>query len=307
VAGFFHATVLKDEVAQLLSPKEGALVLDGTLGAGGHAEALLERGARVLGLDRDPAALAAARERLARFQDRFSAEQARFSQAKQVLAQRGIDGVDGAVLDLGVSSPQLEDAARGFSFAHDGPLDMRMGDEGETAADLIARLSEEELAAVLAEYGEESFARRVARAIKAAQPAPTRTAQLAAIVERAIPRKAWPRHIHPATKTFQALRIAVNSELEELAQFLADLPAILKTGGRAAIISFHSLEDRRVKQTFRDLCGRCTCPPKLPRCACGAGGNFELVTRKAVTASQAEVASNPRSRSAHLRAVQRVR
>jgi 16S rRNA (cytosine1402-N4)-methyltransferase len=283
-----------------LSPKEGALVLDGTLGAGGHAEALLERGARVLGLDRDPAALAAAGERLSRFGDRFSAERSRFSQAKDVLTRRGIAGVQGAVLDLGVSSPQLDDARRGFSFGNDGPLDMRMGDDGETAAELIARLDEEELEQILAEFGEEPFARRVARAIKQASPCP-------ALIARAIPRKAWPRHIHPATRTFQALRIAVNGELHELDRFLHDLPEILEVDGRAAIISFHSLEDRRVKQAFKALEGRCTCPPKLPVCACGAGGNFECLTQKAVVASDGEIAANPRSRSARLRAARRVR
>ncbi|MGC4122889.1 MAG: 16S rRNA (cytosine(1402)-N(4))-methyltransferase RsmH [Myxococcales bacterium] len=305
---FRHATVLRAEVAGLVSPKEGEVVLDGTLGGGGHSEALLEKGATVLGLDRDPAAIAAATTRLsARFAGRFSTEQARFSQAREVLDRRGLAGVDGAVLDLGVSSPQLDDPSRGFSFASDGPLDMRMGREGETVADLIARADEDELAEILEEFGEEPFARRVARAIKAAQPAPTRTAELAGIVSKAIPHKAWPKHIHPATRTFQALRIAVNRELDELDRFLADLPQILNVGGRAAIISFHSLEDRRVKQAFRNLEGRCTCPPKLPQCVCGAQGNFVSLTKKAVVASEDEVAANPRARSAHLRAVKRVR
>jgi 16S rRNA (cytosine1402-N4)-methyltransferase len=300
-----HATVLRQEVARLVSPKEGALVLDGTLGGGGHAEALLELGARVIGLDRDPSAIAFARERLARFGERFVAEQARFSKAREVLTAHGLDAVDGAVLDLGVSSPQFDDAERGFSFANDGPLDMRMGKDGETAQELIARLSEEELEQILEEYGEEPFARRVARAIKAG--APDGTGALAALVAGAIPRKAWPRHLHPATRTFQALRIAVNRELEELDAFLADLPALLRPGGRAAIISFHSLEDRRVKQAFRRLEGRCTCPPKLPVCGCDAGGNFQSLTKKAVTASDEELAANPRARSGRLRAVERVR
>ncbi|HEY3447324.1 MAG TPA: 16S rRNA (cytosine(1402)-N(4))-methyltransferase RsmH [Myxococcales bacterium] len=305
---FRHATVLKDEVAGLLSPKEGAVVLDGTLGGGGHAEALLEKGATVLGLDRDPAAIAAATTRLsARFGARFSTELARFSEAREVLARRGMPGVDGAVLDLGVSSPQIDDPERGFSFGNDGPLDMRMGREGQTAAELIAGADEAELEEILKEYGEEPFARRVARAIKSALPVPTRTAELADVVARAIPRKAWPKHIHPATRTFQALRIAVNRELDELDRFMADLPQILNVGGRAAVISFHSLEDRRVKQAFRNLEGRCTCPPKLPQCVCGARGNFESLTKKAVVASEDEVAANPRSRSARLRAVKRVR
>ncbi len=301
---FSHATVLRDEVVGLLSPKEGALVLDGTLGGGGHSEALLQSGARVLGLDRDPAAIAAASARLSRFGDRFCAELATFARAREVLDRRGIAAVDGVVLDLGVSSPQFDDPERGFSFSHDGPLDMRMG-EGETAAGLLVRLSERELAEVLEEYGEEPFARRIARAVKQASPSPTRTGELASLVASAIPRGSWPKHIHPATRTFQALRIAVNQELAQLDSFLADLPKLLGPGGRAAIISFHSLEDRRVKQAFRSLEGRCTCPPKLPTCVCGRAGGFRVLTKKSVTASEAELAQNPRARSAHLRAVER--
>jgi 16S rRNA (cytosine1402-N4)-methyltransferase len=303
---FRHATVLRDEVARLFEPLEGAVVLDGTLGGGGHAEALLDKGATVLGLDRDPRALSASRERLSRFGERFSCEEATFSQAPEVLSRRGIAAVDRAVLDLGVSSPQFDDAGRGFAFSQRGPLDMRMGSTGETARELLSRLSEEELAEVLHAYGEEPFARRVAKALKAADPLPETTTELAELVARAIPRKAWPKHVHPATRTFQALRIAVNRELDELDAFLAALPDLLKVGGRAAIISFHSLEDRRVKQAFRDLEGRCTCPPKLPVCACGAGGNFKLLTRKPIDPSEEEVARNPRARSAHMRAVEKV-
>ncbi len=304
---FRHATVLREEVARLLEPLEGALVLDGTLGGGGHSEALLEKGATVLGFDRDPRALEAARARLARFGQRFDAELATFSTAREVLTRRGIAAVDRAVLDLGVSSPQFDEAARGFAFSQKGPLDMRMGATGETARELIERLSEQELAEVLREYGEEPFARRVAKAIKTASPLPETTTELAELVAGAIPRKAWPKHVHPATRTFQALRIAVNRELEELDAFLAGLPELLKVGGRAAIISFHSLEDRKVKQAFRDLEGHCTCPPKLPVCACGAQGSFQVLTRKPIDPSDEEVARNPRARSAHLRAVEKVR
>lgn len=281
-------------------------MLDGTLGAGGHAEALLERGAAVLGLDRDPRALVAARARLERFGDRFAAVQASFSQARRVLDERGIEAVDGLVLDLGVSSPQVDEAARGFSFSKSGPLDMRMGDQGETAGELLERLDEAELERLLREYGEEPFARRIARALKAARPAPQTTRELADLVARAIPRKAWPKSIHPATRTFQALRIAVNRELDELDAVLASLPALLKRGGRAAIISFHSLEDRRVKQAFRDLEGHCTCPPGLPVCACESKGDFRVLTRKALTASPQELDANPRARSAKLRGIERL-
>ncbi|MFN7130766.1 MAG: 16S rRNA (cytosine(1402)-N(4))-methyltransferase RsmH [Myxococcales bacterium] len=302
-----HATVLRDEVARLLSPTEGALVLDGTLGAGGHSEALLEMGARVLGLDRDPSALAIARKRLAKYGDRFDCEQATFAEARQVLDRRGISAVRGLVLDLGFSSMQIDAAERGFAFAKEGPLDMRMGQSGETARGLLARVSEEELAGLLKEYGEEPFARKIARAIKSADPLPETTAGLAQLVGAAIPRKAWPKNIHPATRTFQALRIAVNAELEQLDAVLAQLPSLLEVGGRAAIISFHSLEDRKVKTAFRALEGRCICPPGLPVCGCGAQGTFVPLTKKAVVPTEEEALRNPRARSAKLRAVEKVR
>jgi 16S rRNA (cytosine1402-N4)-methyltransferase len=207
-------------------------------------------------------------------------------------------------MDLGVSSPQLDTPERGFSFQADGPLDMRMGRTGETAAELIARLSEPELAAVLRELGEEPFSRPIARALK--QDLPSTTLGAVESVKRAVPRKAWPSRVHVATRTFQALRIAVNDEVGELERVLSALPRLLVVGGRAAVIAFHSLEDRAVKQAFRALEGRCTCPPGLPVCACGAQGTFKVLTRRAVQASEAEVERNPRARSARLRAVERV-
>ena len=311
MTGFTHATVLRDEVVELLQPREGLLILDGTLGGGGHSEALLERGARVIGTDRDPRALAAARARLARFGEAFRAVRADFRDAEGVLRSLGIEKVDGALVDLGVSSPQLDQAERGFSFSRPGPLDMRMSGEGETLADLLERADVAELTRILREFGEEPFARPVARAIRAAvekHGARTLdTARLAEVVANAIPRKAWPRNIHPATRTFQALRIAVNDELGALAAWLEALPRVLAKDGRAAAISFHSLEDRMVKQAFQALSRTCTCPPGLPVCACGANPEFRPVTRKAVVASEAEVARNPRSRSARLRAVVKVR
>jgi 16S rRNA (cytosine1402-N4)-methyltransferase len=226
-----------------------------------------------------------------------------------VLSALGLASVDGALVDLGVSSPQLDDPQRGFSFRDAGPLDMRMGEEGETLAELLARIDERELARVLREYGEEPFARPVARAVKKAVDAGEAldTARLAEIVASAIPRRAWPRRIHPATRTFQALRIAVNDELGALAAWLDSLPSIVGPGGRAAAISFHSLEDRMVKERFRALTTACTCPPDLPVCACGAQAAFAPVTRKAIQAGEAEVAANPRARSARLRAVERLR
>ena len=311
-ATFRHESVLASEVVALLRPAQGRLLLDGTLGAGGHAELLLEGGAAVIGIDKDPRAVASATARLARYGEAFRAVRADFRDAKNVLTALGIAGVDGALVDLGVSSPQLDDPARGFSFRDSGPLDMRMAGEGETVAELLARVDERELARILSEYGEEPFARPVARAVKKAVAAlgpgeALDTARLAEIVSAAIPRKAWPRRIHPATRTFQALRIAVNDELGALAAWLESLPSFLKIGGRAAAIAFHSLEDRMVKERFRAFTRSCTCPPDLPVCACGARASFAPVTRKAVKASEEEVARNPRARSARLRAVERIR
>ncbi len=304
---FRHLTVLADEAVALLAPREGSLVLDGTLGGGGHSELLLTQGARVVGIDRDPRAIAAAIVRLERFGERFVARCARYSEAGAILREVGAEGADGLLLDLGVSSPQLDEEARGFSFQADAPLDMRMGDQGETAAELLARLDEEALANLLFELGEEPHSRRIARALKALPSSPTRTLELARAVERAIPRKAWPKRIHPATRTFQALRIAVNDELGELSRALEALPSLLHRGGRAAIISFHSLEDRRVKEAFRALEGECTCPPALPLCVCDkASAGFRILTRKAVVASEQELARNPRARSAKLRAIERL-
>jgi 16S rRNA (cytosine1402-N4)-methyltransferase len=306
---FVHESVLAREVVEVLRPQPGELFLDGTLGGGGHSGLLLEAGARVIALDKDPRALAAATARLARFGEAFRAVRSDFRDAKNVLAALGLSGVDGALVDLGVSSPQLDEAARGFSFSRPGPLDMRMGQEGETLEDLLRRIDERELARILKEYGEEPFARPIARAVKAAVAREEKldTARLAEVVAGAIPRKAWPRRIHPATRTFQALRIAVNDELGALAAWLDGLPSMLNPGGRAAAISFHSLEDRMVKERFRALTQACTCPPDLPICACGAKASFTAVTRKAVQASDDEVARNPRARSARLRAVEKLR
>jgi 16S rRNA (cytosine1402-N4)-methyltransferase len=306
---FRHDPVLAREVVALLRPAPGRIVLDGTLGGGGHAELLLAEGAHVIAVDRDPRAIAAATARLARYGEAFRAVRADFRDARNVLAALGIAGVDGALVDLGVSSPQLDDATRGFSFREAGPLDMRMGGEGETVAELLARADERELERILRDYGEEPFARPVARAIKRAVTAGEAldTARLAEIVAAAIPRRAWPRRIHPATRTFQALRIAVNDELGALAAWLDSLPSMLNIGGRAGAIAFHSLEDRMVKGRFRDLTRACTCPPDLPVCACGALASFEAITRKAVQASDEEIARNPRARSARLRVVERIR
>jgi 16S rRNA (cytosine1402-N4)-methyltransferase len=309
VSEFIHESVLAREVVELLRPEPGKLLVDCTLGAGGHALRFLEAGARVIGIDKDPRALAAAQARLARFGEAFRSVRADFRDAKNVLEALGIGPVDGILADLGVSSPQLDAAERGFSFSRPGPLDMRMGSAGETLADLLRRIDERELARILREYGEEPFARPIARTIKRAvdEGAPLDTAGLAELVAGAIPRKAWPRKIHPATRTFQALRIAVNDELGALAAWLEALPAMVAPGGRAAAISFHSLEDRMVKEKFRALAQACTCPPDLPVCACNAKASFAPVTKRPIVASEAEVAANPRARSAKLRAVEKLR
>jgi 16S rRNA (cytosine1402-N4)-methyltransferase len=304
-----HEPVLPRQVVELLRPGPDQLFLDGTLGGGGHAELFLQAGARVIGMDKDPRALAAATARLARYGEAFRAVRGDFRDAKNVLSALKLDGVDGALVDLGVSSPQLDDPARGFSFREGGPLDMRLGSEGQTLAELLARLDEHELARIVHEYGEERYARPIARAIKRAlaDGAPLDTARLAEVVAGAIPRKAWPPRIHPATRTFQALRIAVNDELGALATWLDALPALMRPGGRAGAISFHSLEDRAVKERFRALCQACICPPGMPVCGCGASATFRPVTRKAAVADPDELARNPRSRSARLRVVEKLR
>ena len=263
----------------------------------------------MIAIDKDPRAIAAAQARLARFGEAFRAVRADFRDAKNVLSALGIGAVDGALVDLGVSSPQLDEAERGFSFSRPGPLDMRMSGEGESLSDLLRRIDERELARILREYGEEPFARPIARAVKQAVEAGEGldTARLAEVVAGAIPRRAWPRRIHPATRTFQALRIAVNDELGALAAWLDALPSVLAPGGRAAAISFHSLEDRMVKERFRALTRACTCPPELPVCVCGARASFAALTRKPVVASDDEVARNPRARSAKLRGVEKLR
>jgi len=306
---FSHRPVLLRETVELLSPDPGKIFLDGTLGGGGHAEALLAAGARVIGLDQDPRALEAARSRLAPYGDRFTAEHSNFRDAAAVLEKHGLAQVDGALVDLGVSSAQLDVAERGFSFQRAGPLDMRMDPtSGAPLADRLAAWDEQELARILRDLGEERFARPIARRILSEyhRGAIADTAKLGEIVASAIPRKAWPRAIHPATRTFQALRLAVNDELGALADFLAALPRIVARSGRAAAIAFHSLEDRLVKQGLAKLATGCICPPALPVCACGRTAGWRVLTKKAVKASAEEEADNPRSRSARLRAAERL-
>lgn len=304
-----HEPVLFSEVLRLLEPNrpDGVLV-DATVGLGGHAEALLERhpAVRLIAIDRDPEALERSRERLSRFQDRVTFVRGRHESLIDILKQCGTGRVSGLLADLGVSSMQLDDASRGFSFRFEGPLDMRMGSEGRSAADLVNELDEWELMRVIREYGEEPMARRIAAAIVAARAeAPiTTTAKLAEVIRSV--KKARYNEIDPSTLTFQALRIATNEELIGLDRFVDDAVSVLEAGARVAIISFHSLEDRIVKRAFRRLAGQCTCPPNMPVCGCGAMTLVKVLTGRPVTASEEEEARNPRARSAKLRVAERV-
>jgi len=289
-----HVPVLQEEVVTLLRPRPGGRYLDATVGFGGHAEAILrtaEPTGVVFGIDRDAEILVLTQQRLAAFGARLVLRHGRYEALGQLVGPA--ERFDGILFDLGLSSLQLDAADRGFSFAHEGPLDMRMDrGTGATAAELLERVSERELADLIYKWGEERWSRRIARSIVTAQHERhiTTTSDLAAIVARSIPRRLWPRHIHPATRTFQALRIAVNEELVGLEQTLEGAARLLTLGGRAVAISFHSLEDRIVKQTWRRL---------------EAEGLVRVLTRRPVTPGEAEQAANPRSRSAKLRAVER--
>ena len=297
--------VLVSEVVELLAPERGGFFVDATVGAGGHARALLESGPEVelLGLDRDPDALALARERLAPFGNRVRLVPANFSDLESTL--EGLPAPDAILADLGVSSMQLEEAARGFSFRRDGPLDMRMSRSGRSAADVVATASADELSRIFFEYGEEWMAVKIARAIleERSRGPITSTRQLARLVAQT---KGDREKIDPATRVFQALRIEVNEELQSLSRFLAAAVEKLNAGGRLAVISYHSLEDRLVKEAFRRESGVCLCPPKLPVCVCGARRALDVLTRRPVRPSEAEVRRNPRSRSARLRAAAKI-
>jgi 16S rRNA (cytosine1402-N4)-methyltransferase len=293
-----HTSVLLAECLEFLNPKRGETFVDATLGLGGHTEAVLTTGAKVVGIDQDLEAIELAKTRLAKFGDDFSVIHANFSEIKQVITGQ----VDGILADLGVSSLQFDSETRGFSFRFDAPLDMRMdaNSDNPTAAELLETLSEFEIARIIYEYGEERFSRRIARNIvekrELGEPVQT-TKQLVRLIGNSKSKE----KIHPATRTFQALRIAVNGELDILQQFTVDCINKLKPNGRLAIISFHSLEDRIIKQAFQKFAGKCTCPPKFPQCFCGAEKKIEILTRKPVVPNEVEIDENPRARSAKLR------
>lgn len=304
---FHHLPVLLNECLDALDVKPNGIYLDCTLGGGGHSSEILKRldGGRLVGIDRDAEAIAAASARLAGLNPRaeFTAVRGNFHDAKALLSGLRIDALDGVLIDLGVSSHQLDERARGFSYHDDAPLDMRMdASQPLTAREIVNAWSEDELTRILRDYGEENWARQIARVICDRRPIET-TSQLVAVIDAAIPKKFRAKDgSHPARRTFQALRIAVNDELDPLAPALRDLVSLLRPGGRIAVIAFHSLEDRIVKNCFRELANPCICPKNLPVCVCGRKPALRLLTRKPITASEEELAGNPRARSATLRA-----
>jgi 16S rRNA (cytosine1402-N4)-methyltransferase len=307
-----HSSVLLYESIEMLGARDGGIFVDATLGLGGHAEAILDASTDsvLIGIDQDNEALELAKARLARFGPRFYAAQSNFYDIAKVVDDAGFGKPDGIMADLGVSSLQLDSESRGFSFRFDAPLDMRMdrSSGGETAADLLARTSAEELANIIYRYGDERASRKIARWIIERRDAGTpieTTFELAELVRRAV--KGNPKNrTHPATRTFQALRIAVNRELEILEQFIFDSVDLLKTNGVLVVIAFHSLEDRIVKRAFQRLSGKCQCPPRIPQCVCGASKKIEILTRKPVVATDAERDVNSRSYSAKLRACRKL-
>ncbi len=306
MTGAPHQPVLYHEIIHALRPINKGFYVDGTLGAGGHARGILEAckpDGRLLGFDVDPQALALARETLAPYGQRARLMQASYDSLTERLREIGWNGVDGILLDLGLSSMQLDTPERGFSFQQDAPLDMRFDPASPTtAADLVNNLPQDELADLIYRNGEERASRRIARAIVKARPLQT-TRQLAAVIETVLPRKG---RIHPATQTFQALRIAVNQELERVENVLPQAVAALKSDGRLAVISFHSLEDRIVKEYFRRESRDCICPPRQPVCTCGHKATLKEITRKPITPGEAEIAANPRARSAKLRIAEKL-
>ncbi|MBD5146821.1 MAG: 16S rRNA (cytosine(1402)-N(4))-methyltransferase RsmH [Ruminococcus sp.] len=304
---FYHLPVLLDEVLAGLDIKPDGVYIDGTCGGGGHSSEIAKRlsGGTLVGIDRDPDAVKAASERLAPYG--FKVARGNYSDITDIARENGISAADGILLDLGVSSHQLDTEERGFSYHGNAPLDMRMSQEGQTAADLVNTLAEEELSRILFEYGEEKFSRRIAGEIvrrRADKPIET-TGELADIVGSSVPAK-FKRDKNPCRKTFQALRIAVNCEFEHLDRGLDEAFELLKTGGRLCVITFHSLEDRIVKQRFASFCKGCICPPDFPQCVCGRTPRGRLVNRKPVEASQDELERNPRSRSAKLRVIEKL-
>ena len=300
-----------DECLEALAIKPDGIYLDGTLGRAGHSLEIVKRltTGRLIGIDRDETAIAAAQERLADYADRVTLVHSNFDRVGEILDELGIDGADGMLFDLGVSSPQLDDAERGFSYRHDAPLDMRMDRTAALCArEVVNEWSYEELRRILFAYGEERYAPLIAKHIvQKREEAPIETTlQLAQIIKAAMPPSALREKQHPAKRSFQAIRIAVNGELDALPPMLEAAADKLHTGGRLAVISFHSLEDRVIKQTMQALATGCTCPPNFPVCVCGKKPKMKLISRKPIVSGEAELAYNPRARSAKLRVAEKL-
>ncbi len=308
---FTHRPVLLQECVEALNIRPGGVYLDGTLGRAGHSEQIARRltTGRLICVDRDQTALDAARERLAPWMDRTTLVHSNFDQVDAILDKLSLSGVDGMLFDLGVSSPQLDDGSRGFSYMADAPLDMRMDrEEGLTAADIVNRWPQEELRRIISQYGEERCAPQIAGAIvrrRRDKPVST-TLELVEIIKSAMPAKALREKQHPAKRTFQAIRIAVNDELASVERMLQRAVPRLNQGGRLAVITFHSLEDRVVKTGLAGFARGCTCPPDFPVCVCGKTPDIRLVNKKPILPSQREVEENPRARSAKLRAAEKL-
>ncbi len=303
---FYHVSVLLDECIEGLAIKENGIYVDGTLGGAGHSSQIVKHltTGRHIGIDRDPVALKAAKERLAPYGDRVTLVHSNFCEIKQVLKDLNIDGVDGILLDLGVSSPQLDDGSRGFSYMLDAPLDMRMnGEDSLTAYEVVNTWSQEELKRILYDYGEERYAPRIAAAIcKQREEKPIETTlELVDVIRRSMPAAALREKQHPAKRSFQAIRIAVNDELGSVEKVMHDAIPCLNPGGRLAVITFHSLEDRIVKNAMAEAARGCTCPPSFPVCVCGKKPQVKLITRKPIVSGDGELERNPRARSAKLR------
>jgi len=302
-----HVPVLYQEVLEVLNPVPGGFYVDGTIGAGGHSRGILERSAPdgiLIGFDRDPAALALAASNLAEFSDRVTLIHSSYQEMVSHLNNRNWHTVDGILIDLGLSSMQLNTPERGFSFRYDAPLDMRFDpDQSFSASNLVNEYAREELAEIIFTYGEEKFSRRIADAIIANRPLAT-TKELAELIKGVVPHTR--SKIHPATRTFQALRIAVNNELDALEVFLPTALEVLKPGGRLAVIAFHSLEDRIVKRYFRQESRDCICPPEIPICVCENKARIKEITRRPIRPEDHEIHENPRARSAKLRAAEKI-
>ncbi|MEG6616421.1 16S rRNA (cytosine(1402)-N(4))-methyltransferase RsmH [Peptococcaceae bacterium 1198_IL3148] len=309
---FYHISVLLEEAMTGLNLKSGGIYVDCTLGGAGHSGEILRRTApngRLIGLDQDPMALKAARERLAEFGDRVTTVQSNFTGLANVLQSLNIEQVDGVLYDLGVSSPQLDNPERGFSYMHNAPLDMRMSPENPmTAKDLVNTLTAEELAKIIQEFGEERWAKRIAQFIvnERTQKEIITTYQLVEVIKKAVPAGARRSGPHPAKRTFQALRIAVNDELGILQRAFTEAVRCLKPGGRICVITFHSLEDRITKDVFKHLAAGCICPPSLPVCNCNKKKEIKIITRKPILPSKEELEQNPRARSAKLRVAEKI-